>query len=167
MKLLISLILFLTMSSLSSQTKVTSVDLEKYSGKWYVIGLIPTSYDKNWEYTTESYTVNKKGKIDIFTTYRKKDDDKDRSVKSKGFPNKETSNVAWKVQFVWPFRADYLVEELGPDYTYVVVGHPKKKFLYIMNRGGKMGDIQYNEIVGRFKARGYDMSKLQKVKQGF
>lgn len=155
------------MSTLHSQTKVTSVDLDKYSGKWYVIATIPTGFDKDWDYTTESYTLNAKGKIDVFTTYRKKGEEKVRSVKSKGFPNKETSNVAWKMQFVWPFKADYLIEELSPEYTYVVVGHPKKKFLYIMNRTGNMGEIQYNEIVNRFKEKGYDISKIQKVKQGF
>ncbi|PBQ34136.1 hypothetical protein CNR22_20945 [Sphingobacteriaceae bacterium] len=143
------------------------VDLNKFSGKWYVIATIPTGFDKEWDYTTETYTLNKKGKIDIYTTYCKKGEEKEKSVKSKGFPNKETFNISWKVQFVWPFKADYLIEELSPDYTYVVVGHPKKKFLYIMNRSGKMGQIQYNEIVERFKERGYDVSKLQKVKQGF
>jgi len=152
------------MSTLHSQTKV---DLTKYSGKWYVIAAIPTRFDKDWDYTTETYSINNKNKIDIFTTFRKKGEDRERSVKSKGFPNKETFNLAWKVQFVWPFKADYLIEELSPDYSYVVVGHPKKKFLYIMNRSGKMGEMQYNEILDRFKHKGYDLSRLQKIKQGF
>jgi len=155
------------MSTLHSQDKVSSVDLQKYSGKWFVVALIPTSFDKNWDYTTESYTLNSKGKIDILTTYRKKGEEKERSVKSNGFPIKETANVSWKVQFLWPFKADYLIEELSPDYTYVVVGHPKKKFLYIMNRSGKMADIQYDEIVKRCREKGYDLNKLKIVNQGF
>ncbi len=155
------------MNTLHSQNKVTTVDLAKYSGKWYVIATIPTGFDKEWDYTTESYTLNKNGKIDIFTTFRKKGEEKERSVKSKGFPDKGTFNVNWKVQFVWPFKADYLIEELSPEYTYVVVGHPKKKFLYIMNRSGSMGETQYKEILDRFRAKSYDLSKLQKVKQGF
>jgi apolipoprotein D and lipocalin family protein len=86
-------------------------------------------------------------------------------VKSKGFPNKTTNNLTWKVQFVWPFKADYLIEELADDYSYVVVGHPKKKFLYIMNRTGKINEIKYNETLKRYQQKGYDISKLKKLNQ--
>lgn len=161
------LCIIIIMNTPGSQNKVTVVDLERYSGKWYVIATIPTNFDKNWDYTTESYSLTKEGEITIYTTYRKKGELKERSVRSKGFPVKETHNVHWKVQFVWPFKADYLIEELPPEYSYVVVGHPKRKFLYIMNRTGKMGSLQYDEIIERCRQKGYDLSKLQKVKQGF
>lgn len=150
-----------------SQSLVTQVDLNRYSGKWYVIASIPTRFDKNWTYITESYTLRKDGNIDIFTTYHKGGEIKERSVISKGFPDSASRNVKWKVQFVWPFKADYLIEELTDQYTYVVIGHPKRKYLYIMNRSGNMGQIQYEEIVNRVAAKGYDTLRLQKTEQGF
>lgn len=150
---------------ITAQSRVTSVDLNKYSGKWFVIACIPTSFDKNWNYVTESYTVNKKGKIDIFTTYIKPKDAKEKSFKSKGFPDEKTNNVMWKVQFVWPFKADYLIEDLAGDYSYTIVGHPKKKILYIMNRTGKMPDEQYKSLVELCKQKGYDISQLRKIAQ--
>ncbi|MEO6304757.1 MAG: lipocalin family protein [Bacteroidia bacterium] len=149
-----------------AQTHVKSVNLDKYSGKWYEIASIPSGFDKKWNYVTESYTLNKKGTIDIYTTYKKGTSTKESSVRSKGFPNKESGNVKWKVQFVWPFKADYLVEELDEiNYSYVVVGHPKKKYLYIMNRSGSMAEIQYQEIVERCAKKGYDIKKLHKILQ--
>lgn len=148
-----------------AQTTVTSIDLQKYSGKWFVIAQIPTKFDKNWNYTTETYTINNKGNVDIYTTYVKGTDTVQKSVRSKGFPVNGTNNVSWKVQFVWPFKADYLIEEIDTNYFYVVVGHPKKKFLYIMNRTGKMGNIQYEEILDRFSKKGYDISKVRELKQ--
>lgn len=167
MKLLTCLILLLTitMSKLPAQSPPKEIDLFKYSGKWYVIGVIPTRFDKDWDYVTENYTVMKNGKIDIYTTYIKHGEAKTKSVTSKGFPKKTKNNVAWKVQFVWPFRADYLIEEIAEDYSYTVVGHPKKKFLYIMNRSGKMEAALYKSVVDRFTERGYDMSQLRKVLQ--
>jgi apolipoprotein D and lipocalin family protein len=39
-----------------------------------------------------------------------------------------------KAQFIWPFKAGYWVVELADDYSYVVVGHPDKKYLFIMAR---------------------------------
>jgi apolipoprotein D and lipocalin family protein len=155
----------LIVNSVTAQTKVKSIDLEKYSGKWFVIAEIPTKFDKSWNYVTETYTINKKGNIDIFTTYVKGSDPKEKSVGSKGFPVKGANNVEWKVQFIWPFKADYLIEEIDPNYFYVVVGHPKKKFLYIMNRSGKMDENQLTEIIGRCARKRYDISKIHKVKQ--
>jgi apolipoprotein D and lipocalin family protein len=148
-----------------TQTPPTSVDLNKFSGKWYVIGLIPTRFDKDWEYTTETYTLNKKKNIDVFTTYVKEGKTEVKSVTSKGFPDEKANNVKWKVQFVWPFKADYLIEEVDDSYSYTVVGHPKKKFLYIMNRTGKMDETLYNDIIKRFREQGYDMTEFKKMKQ--
>lgn len=163
----LTLIFFFMIETAYSQKRVTTVDLNRYSGKWYVIATIPTKFDKNWSYVTESYTPRKDGDIDIFTTYKKGEPQKERSFSSKGFPIAETNNIQWKVRIIWPFKAGYLIEELSDDYTYVVVGHPRQKFLYIMNRSGNMGHIQYEEIVKRMADKGYKVSKIQKVDQGF
>lgn len=149
----------------AAQNTVKEVDLQKYSGKWHVIASIPTRFDKDWNYCTETYTLNKKGRIDIYTTYIKNGETKQKAVTSKGFPIAKTGNIKWKVQFVWPFRADYLVEELASDYSYVVVGHPKRKYLYIMDRTGRMSNELYLAIVERCRQKGYDMSKLNKLSQ--
>jgi len=165
MKTFTSIFLFLIMNSITAQTTPASIDLTKYSGKWYVVGVIPTRFDRDWNDVTETYTLNEKGKIEIFTTYIKNGKTKSNHVTSKGFPNKKAGNVKWKVQFIWPFRADYLIEEIADDYSYTVVGHPKKKFLYIMTRTGKMDNRLYSAIVTRFSEKGYDTAKLKKMMQ--
>ena len=136
------------------------IDLQKYSGKWYVIAMIPTRFDKNWDHITETYSILADGVIDIYTTYKKPGKSETKVLRSKGFPISEENNVKWKVQFVWPFKVDYLIEEIANDYSYVVVGHPKHKFLYIMNRTGKMDNELYTSIVERCKNKGYDVSKI-------
>ena len=144
---------------------VSKVDLTRYQGKWYVIACIPTKFDKEWNYVTETYSINKKGNIDIETTYFEDGSTKQGTVMSKGFPDKDSKNVKWKVQFVWPFKSDYLVEELSNDYSHVVVGHPEKKFLYIMNRAGRMSEETYISLLTSCGKKGYDLTKLRKVPQ--
>lgn len=141
------------------------INLHKYSGKWYVIGTIPTRFDKNWDYITETYTIRKNGNIDIYTTYKKKGQTEKNELRSKGFPIAKENNVRWKIQFLWPFKIDYLIEEIAEDYSYVVVGHPKKKFLYIMNRSGNMDNSLYAAIRERCKQKGYDVSRLRRPLQ--
>jgi apolipoprotein D and lipocalin family protein len=145
------------------QDTVDHVDLSMYSGKWYVIGAVPTRFDKDWEYTTENYSMNKKGYFDVCTNYLKKG--KLNTVWSKGFFNKASGNSKWKVQYFWPFKVDYWIIELCDDYSYVVVGHPKNKFLYIMGRTPEMRTEKYEGIVARCRAKGYEVSRLKKQKQ--
>jgi apolipoprotein D and lipocalin family protein len=142
-----------------------SVDLHRYSGKWYVVGTIPTSFDEDWDYTTETYMIRRDGNIDVLTTYRKKGSASKKELHSKGFPIADENNVHWKVQFYWPFRINYLIEELADDYSWTVVGHPKKKFLYIMSRSRTMDESTFTAITERCKRSGYDLSKLRKPKQ--
>lgn len=164
MKMHIIILCLLLMNASPTENKpVPKIDPVKYAGKWYVIGWIPTKYDRRWQNTTETYTLNKKGDYDICTTYTRKG--KNKSVRSKGFLNHEKGDAAWKVQFVWPFRADYWVIEMGEDYSYTVVGHPKHKFLFIMARQPSMSDSLYGAITERCKAKGYETDKLRKQVQ--
>ncbi len=155
----------LTILNIPADQTVKYVDLEKFSGKWYVIGFKPTMFDKNWNYTTETYTLNEKGNYDIYTTWRKTEEDKPHSVNSKGFIDKSSGNSKWKVQFFWPFKADYWVLELDDEYHYVVVGNKKKSFLYIMSRTPEMPEKLYAAILERCKNKGYDITKVKKQKQ--
>jgi apolipoprotein D and lipocalin family protein len=164
MKNLILFSMLATLTPAVTENKpVPKIDPVKYAGKWYVIGWIPTMYDRKWQNTTETYTLNRKGDYDIYTTYTRKG--KNKSVRSKGFLNAAAGNATWKVQFVWPFRADYWVIELGEDYSYSVVGHPKNKFLFIMARQPQMNDSLYGAITERCKAKGYDTDQLRKQVQ--
>ena len=156
-------LLLLLMDTDHKNQPVANVDLHAYAGKWYVIGFIPTSFDRRWNYTTESYALNKKGGYNIFTTYRK--NGKTKTVRSKAFIDAASGNAKWKVQFVWPFRADYWVIEHDDAYTYTVVGHPKHHFLYIMSRQPRMSDSLYNAISARCSTKGYDISRLRKQQQ--
>jgi apolipoprotein D and lipocalin family protein len=141
----------------------SKLDLQRYSGTWHVIASIPTSFDKHWRYAKENYTLNKKGKIDILTTYLEDNETQEKTVKSKGFPSAKDAFFKWKVQFVWPFKVDYIIEELASDYSYTVVGHPKKRFLYIMSRDENMDAELLEGIVDRCKRKGYDIRKLKRL----
>lgn len=141
------------------------VDLDKYAGKWFVIASIPNKVDKNWNFVTETYTIKSNGNVSIETTYIKKRKTKKHSISSKGFPVNDSHNARWKVKFWWPAEYDYVIEELAPDYSYVVVGEPNKKYLYIMARTNVMDEQLFKETAARCKARGYDVAKLNKVPQ--
>lgn len=149
----------------ATKPSVTAVDLEKYSGKWYVLACIPTEYDKSRNYICEQYKVSRSGKIEIETSYFEDGTSNQSVATAVGFPEKESNNVKWKVQYVWPFKSDYLIEELDNDYSHAVVGHPQRKFLYIMNRTGRMSEDLFIDLLTRCGRKGYDLTRLRKVPQ--
>ncbi|MEW6468892.1 MAG: lipocalin family protein [Bacteroidota bacterium] len=153
--------IFLLLSTATTgQQTVNYVDLNLYAGKWYVVACIPTVFDRNWEDITETYTVNPSGSFNIYTSFRKPSG-RTRTIRSKAFIDRSSGNARWKVQFVWPLRAHYWIIELADDYSYTVVGHPKKKFLYIMSRSPFMKDELLQAIIGRCSQKGYDISELR------
>ncbi len=140
---------------------VKEVNLERYAGKWYSLASIPTIIDRNWQETTEEYTINRKGYYNVLTTYKKKGKSKVHQLRSKVFQVRGTGNAEMKAQFVWLFKSHYWVIELADDYSYTVVGHPKLKYLFIMSRHPFMNADLYQAIVERCEKRGYAVHKLK------
>ncbi len=138
---------------------VDKIDLNRFGGKWYSLYSIPTPYDKDSRETTAFYDLNKDGYYNVTTLYKKGSDNDIKTYHSKLFPE-EKNYGEMKAQFIWPFKVDYWVIELPEDYSYVVVGHPEHKFLFIMSRKPSMDPKLYNEIVERCKAKGYEVNKL-------
>lgn len=162
----LSIIAFLMLTAFTStpHKTVEKVDLKKFAGKWYSLYSIPTPFDKNSIQTTTTYTLNKDGYYNVFTTGKKTTDNEDHTYTSKLFPVEGTGNGQMKAQFLWPFKVDYWVIDLADDYSWVVVGHPDKKFLFIMSRKPSMDKKLHEELVAKCKAMGYDTDKLTSQK---
>jgi len=75
------------------------------------------------------------------------------------------TNAKLKVQFFWPFSGDYWIIDLGSNYEFAVVGHPKRTYLWILSREPQMDSGTYEAILQRLKAQGYDLSRLKKTLQ--
>ncbi|MFC3559599.1 lipocalin family protein [Pedobacter jamesrossensis] len=155
----ILLVLF-SFFSADKNTPVDKLDLKKYAGTWYSLYSIPTIFDKGSRETTTKYTLNKDGFYNVLTTYKKLNNDKIYSRNSKMFKSEDGKNGELQAQFIWPIKVDYWIIELADDYSYVVVGHPDHKFLFIMSRNQTMSKKTHDEIVARCKAKGYEVSKL-------
>jgi len=139
---------------------VQKVDIVSFAGKWYSLYSIPTLMDKNWRETTETYVIHPDGYYAVFTTYKLIGNEDRKYIRSKLFVVRGTGNAEMKAQFVWPFKADYWVIELADDYSYVVVGHPKHKFLFVMSRKPTLPEELLSDIINRCHQKGYDTNKL-------
>lgn len=145
---------------------VPSVDLEKYSGKWYEIASYPQRFQKGCHCTTAEYTISEKGYVIVENRCNKDSvNGKQSYIKGKAFVEKNSGNAKLLVQFFWPFKGKYWVIDLADDYSYAVVSHPNKKYLWILSRTAKMNDTVYRRIISRLKEKGFDTTKLQVTQQ--
>ncbi len=145
---------------------VPYVDLEKYAGKWYEIASFPQQFQKGCNCTTAEYTLTDKGFMTVENRCNKGSiHGKQSYIKGKAFVVENSSNAKLKVQFFWPFKGKYWIVDLAEDYSYAVVGHPNKKYLWILSRTSQMNEATYQQIIARITAQGFDISKIRRTKQ--
>lgn len=141
---------------------VTHVDLKRYTGTWYEIASYPQRFQKGCTATTAVYTLREDGMIQVVNRCNRDSlDGRETIARGRARVVDHVSNAKLKVTFFWPFWGDYWIIDLDPDYRYAVVGHPSRKYLWILSRTRTMEPDVYATIVGRLRAQGYDVSKLQ------
>ncbi len=145
---------------------VPYVDLEKYSGLWYEIASFPQRFQKGCHGTTATYTMSDKGYVIVENRCFKDSLDGEESyIKGKAFVKEGSGNAKLKVQFFWPFKGKYWIIDLADDYSYAVVGHPNREYLWILSRTPNMEQETYNEIVKKVSALGFDINQLKTTVQ--
>ncbi|MBM3311604.1 MAG: lipocalin family protein [Candidatus Aminicenantes bacterium] len=145
---------------------VPAVDLDKYMGTWYEIAAFPQKFQKGCHCTTAEYARTDKGYVRVVNSCRKDGPSgKLTTAKGKAFVVKNSGNAKLRVQFFWPFRGDYWIIDLAPDYSFAVVGAPDRDYLWILSRAPQMDESLYREIVGRCAAKGFDIKRLVKTDQ--
>ena len=143
---------------------VGHVEMEKYLGKWYEIAKFPQGFEKGCTDVTAEYSLRDDGKISVTNNCTK--DGQPKTSEGIAFIDDKDSNAKLEVQFQWPFSGKYWIIALAPDYSYAVVGHPNRKYLWIMNRKPVMDSMTYNHLVLVAASRGFDIRKLVKTVQG-
>ena len=144
---------------------VESVDLNQYMGRWYAIASLPVWFQKNCHCVTAEYSMQK-DYVAVINTCRKGSPDGPLKVSTaKAFVVPETDNAQLKVQFFWPFKGDYWIVALDERYEYAMVGHPRKKYLWIMSRDPFLEDETYAALIDTAREMGYDVGKLKRISQ--
>jgi apolipoprotein D and lipocalin family protein len=145
---------------------VSSVDLNRFMGDWYVIANIPTTIEKDAYNAVESYRLAEDGTIETTFTFNKGGFDGPlKTYHPRGYIQDKESNAVWGMQFFWPFKAEYRIVFLNEDYTTTVIGRSKRDYVWIMARQPDIPDKDYALILNFLEDQGYDISKVKKVPQ--
>lgn len=150
-----------------NQELASQVDIDRFMGTWYVHGYTPTVIDKNAWNATESYQRLTNG--DIQTTYsfsKGSADGKTKTYQPIGSIVDTETNALWKMRFFGIITAAYYVVYVDPSYEFTVIGHPNKKYAWIMSRSSSIDEKRYSLLRAELAKRDYDLSHFKRVPHG-
>jgi apolipoprotein D and lipocalin family protein len=175
-KLLIALLSLMASSSAALaeggrrpfQEVVERMDLERFLGSWYVVGVSPTPFEKGAANGIETYSLDAKGRIRVeYVFYKGGPGGKRKVMHQKGWIVDRERNTEWKVQPLWPLKLPYLIIDLAEDYRYAVVGTDNYKYVWIMSRTPSISEDDYAGILSRLEGRGYRIGDIQRMQQAW
>ncbi len=154
-----------TRPSLPPVDLASNVDLPRFMGDWYVIANIPTFIEKDAHGAKESYVLAADGAVDTtFTFHADSFGGPQREYHSRGVVQ-SPGNAVWGQQYLWPFKADYRISYVAPDYGTTVITRDKRDYVWIMARTPTIPDAELDKLIAFVGTQGYDTSKIQRVPQ--
>lgn len=144
--------------------RAAQVDLPRFMGDWYVIAHTPTFIDGDGYNQVESYRLEDDGSIATTFTFRDGGfDGKPKRYTPRGFVVPGTGNAEWGMQFLWPFKGEFLITELADDYSSVVIARTKRDMVWLLSRSPEISDADYERHLQRIAAMGYDLADIRRV----
>jgi apolipoprotein D and lipocalin family protein len=153
-------------TSLPPLKTVEKIDLPRFMGPWYVIAAIPTFIETKAYNAIEDYRLDADGTIATTFTFNQGGfDGPPKRYNPRGFVVDRVNNSTWGMQFIWPFKAEFLITYLSPDYSQTVIGRNKRDYVWIMARTPQIPEVDYQRLLKELAAQGYDLTKLRQVPQ--
>lgn len=142
------------------------VNLDLFMGDWYVIANIPTFIEKGAHNAIESYHREQKDVIKTTFTFNKDSfTGPKKAYNPTGFVQEDPSNAEWKMQFLWPFKSEFIIVYVDPAYEYAIIGRTKRDYLWIMARKPHIDQRELDRLIQIAVDEGYDPDKIELVPQ--
>lgn len=142
-------------------------------GVWYEIAKYPNWFQRSCIANTKAeYQPQPNGAVKVINRCTSDDGKAKEAVGTARQVGVATSpklqvqfTPAWLsfIPFLW---ADYWVIDLDADYQLAAVSEPKKEYLWVLSRTPEVNPAAYAALLARLKARGFDLQKLERTRQG-
>jgi apolipoprotein D and lipocalin family protein len=152
-------------SDMPELTTGVKIDLQRYMGAWYVIANIPYFAERGKVASRDVYKIDANGNVDTTYVYRKSFDGPEKTTGSLGIVQPGSDNARWVVRFLSFIHADYLVLDIAPDYSWVLVGQPNRKLGWVLARSPAMDDTLYTTLLDKLRGFGYETGRFMRVAQ--
>ena len=133
---------------------VASVDLARYSGAWYEIALLPNEFQSMCVADTQA-RYRRDGDVIRVTNRCRNSDGSIAEVNGIAKIVAGSGNAKLRVSFFRPFYGDYWILALDPDYKWVLVGEPRRKYGWILSRMPQLDERSLQLALDKASTLGY------------
>lgn len=132
-------------------------------GRWYEIASFPNWFQNDCTCTMAEYELQE-DHVSVRNSCRKGSAQGQLDLATgAAYPVPGSGNSRLKVRFFWPFKGDYWILALDDAYQYAMIGHPSRKYLWILSRTPELSENIYQSLVAQAAQQGYDVSKLKRT----
>ena len=142
---------------------VDKIDLDRYLGAWVEIASIPQFFQRKCVRDTKatySAAENALIKVENVCTRddgtREKAEGRARRVDPESPAKLEVTFMELFGEYRFWVSGGYWVIALDANYEWAVVGHPSRRFGWVLARDRRLSPVALAEIIGRIKSQGYD-----------
>ena len=147
---------------------VETLDPARYAGTWHEIARMPFKYQQKCVADeTATYERRDEGNVTVINRCRMADG---RMSEAKGVAKRASKDgpagklkvrfaPSW-LSFIGAVWGNYWIRVLPPDYSYVAIGEPDRKLLWVLSRTPSMDEATLQSVLDRARANGYDLTGL-------
>jgi len=151
---------------------VPAVDLDRYVGAWFEIARFDNVFQRGCAGdVTAMYAKRPDGRLDVINRCRRADGSMTTAAGIARVVD-VTTRAKLKVRFAPAFLSwlpmvwgDYWIIGLADDYSWVVVGTPDRKYLWVLSRTAVLSESSYQRALEIARANGFDDRQLRLTAQ--
>ena len=145
---------------------LAQVDLPRMYGRWYIVATIPNWFEKGMVAPTDSFSPRPDGDIqEDFYLRRGSFGAPEKHFVVHDWVRANSGNAHWRVQIWGPIDLPFLVLHVDPEYQYALFGEKDRSLGWMYARQPVIAEADYQALLARFSALGYDASQFRKVIQ--
>lgn len=145
------------------ELETVTLEIPKMMGRWYNIAHKPIIFEKFCKCSHSDNTQVEPLKIQLSESCQIFGINV--TSNSWAIPENETSGKWTNVMDIFgplKVKGDYWIIDRDEEYNWICIGHPDRKYFWIMSRQQSMEDSLYNELIRRAVEKSFDVSDIIK-----
>lgn len=147
----------------SALTGAPSINVQRVSGKWFILGRIPTYFDSQGRRMVLALRETGSGQFAGKWAF---DESKDSGSSRKVFSvalNFGTGLNSTNIDLTYLkfMHLSLKVVEFSGDYSWIMIGSTDRRYLWILSNGSKMDKNLYDGLLERAKLAGFDPQYIE------
>jgi apolipoprotein D and lipocalin family protein len=136
------------------------IELERFQGRWYELAKLRRPTQTSCFGTIARYTLDGSDALKVIHECHEDSPDGPRKTSAARAVASDPSEPAKLSLDFGMAYGDYWIIETGDDYEYAVIGHPSRRYLWILGRASTLPKSVLDGVLERARAKGFPVDEL-------